>query len=380
MKRSFFVALAILTLSASNLGAQNLAQWKILSSVSGGMEMLIADSAHNLFAQANNIMRSTDYGKTWTDMAPGHPSFSYVSGMSIGRDSTIYVTANFGCFRSTDQGVTWDSMKTVPYTHKVIESKPGTLISVMQYGSLGGVERSTNKGQTWTRILPGAAYDVAADGKGVVVAGGQFTWLQISDDDGATWQLFDMGSQIFLDLEVSHTGDIICGTRDSGIYIVRKTNGTWTPIHPPTAPKEHVLSIAIDSQNNIYATFMYKLYQSTDSGMTWRMINTDQISQITYAADGRMYGFRGNDIFRLEWPSAVKAKQRSAGILIRDRTLTVQNETVDNELCLMDIAGRTRMRVYLEHLGPNDIPLPSDICTGIYLCRTADRIERLFVP
>jgi photosystem II stability/assembly factor-like uncharacterized protein len=174
------------------------------------------------------IWRSDDGGQTWlpashglTDLAITRlavsPDFAY--------DGTLYALSKRGMFRSADRGESWVSLAdryapllknlTVSFTSLAVSSnfaQDDTLL----IGHSSGLWRSTDRGETWTKINDGPpATRLAYAPNGSMVLAADFEGLHRSTDGGLTWQLFNTG----LDLNNRTVSEVQINDREAVVLL-----------------------------------------------------------------------------------------------------------------------------------------------------------------
>ncbi|MFM7293381.1 MAG: hypothetical protein ACKO1K_00990, partial [Burkholderiales bacterium] len=108
--------------------------------------------------------------------------------------------AGVGVFKSTDGGATWNLLPSTSTDTAINPSGADwvttnrigihpTNPNIVLAGNGGGVYRSTNAGQTWTRVKTGATLDVQFDPNvsDRVIASGNGGFAYVSNDAGVTW-------------------------------------------------------------------------------------------------------------------------------------------------------------------------------------------------
>jgi photosystem II stability/assembly factor-like uncharacterized protein len=146
----------------------------------------------------DGIYRSTDTGKTWSQVRPQKSSGTALEGVVLLSAGTeLLLSEKAGIFRSTDTGATWTPAQTNP--NGLIRGmalqhlSPGAVPSVYAVGR-SGVFRSLDRGVTWTERNPdqkGFRY-LAATGD-AVIASHDTLGLFLSKDGGTTWSSFNTG-------------------------------------------------------------------------------------------------------------------------------------------------------------------------------------------
>jgi photosystem II stability/assembly factor-like uncharacterized protein len=142
------------------------------------------NNARNSVSYGDGVYKSTDAGKTWTNMGlkgsyqigkilihPKDPNVVYVG--ALGR--LFGPSAERGLFRTADGGKTWEKVLFVDENTGVIDARmhptePDTLIvatyerkrglydegdPIVRYGAGSGLHRTTDGGKTWTKLGKG---------------------------------------------------------------------------------------------------------------------------------------------------------------------------------------------------------------------------------
>jgi photosystem II stability/assembly factor-like uncharacterized protein len=195
-----------------------------------------------LYAGGDTFYRSTDGGQTWTPRTAGF----LISEIAVAPSDAqiVYAGGAEGCAsgapgdlrQSTDGGATWTPRTGGPATIDINPTDPTHLLGIR----CDGVYRSTDSGQTWSK-LPGTGvtnFDGRSLARGVndrtviygayLSEGGSLT-LQRTTDDGRTWQTL------------------------------------------PVAGVQGVTGLAVDptDAHRVFALTIGGLFASTDGGQTW---------------------------------------------------------------------------------------------------------------
>jgi photosystem II stability/assembly factor-like uncharacterized protein len=193
--------------------------------------------------EINGVMRSGDSGETWSDCSAGlikladlpHLKSKIVSdttaeGMLDGHavainpvdPDAVIVAVRMGLFRSADQGRTWQDMKVgrfSPTTYgrdiKVSPIEPNTLYSALSVAASshdGGLYRSSDGGQSWTRFdkvqVHGTIMSIGLhprDAAQVYIGARYDGEVFGTQDAGRTWQALPLPG------EVQHIYSVACG-------------------------------------------------------------------------------------------------------------------------------------------------------------------------
>jgi photosystem II stability/assembly factor-like uncharacterized protein len=144
------------------------------------------------------LLRSTDGGKTWTNIGKMLPPGAGASSYPYILDSQNYLLGTYyaetaGVFRSTDAGQTWTRVASGSVTNRLLVGFDGALFWAKD--SSGGI-KSTDKGATWTALgnNPQMGIMVVELPDHRLIS----TWdqkLVISSDRGASWRNFGPAMQ-----------------------------------------------------------------------------------------------------------------------------------------------------------------------------------------
>lgn len=238
-----------------------------LSLIGSGAQCLALDPSDPDVVYAGlregGVRRSRDSGESWIDCelpAPGVFSLAVSAA-----DGAVYAgTEPSALYRSDDRGETWDELAGLlelpsrptwsfpprPWTSHVRWIAPslhdaGLLLVGIE---LGGLMRSTDRGETWHDHRPGAQRDVHSiawhpheHGRAYEAGGGGAAW---SDDAGDSWHAADEGRDRHYTWSVAvdpddperwyvsaSTGPYAAhGERDPQALIYGRRDGAWTAL------------------------------------------------------------------------------------------------------------------------------------------------------
>jgi photosystem II stability/assembly factor-like uncharacterized protein len=201
-----------------------------------------------------------------------------------------------GLFLSHDAGKTWTTVQAMKGQSiralTQAPSDPKTLIA----GTLKGVFRSEDGGQTWNRITPEGSADlhevesIAIDPKDprTIYAG---TWHLPwkTTDGGANWHNIKQGliddSDVFSIIIDPTAPNVVYTSACSGIYRSDSAGELYHKIQgiPMTARRTRVLMLDPTNPNTVYAGTTEGLYKTLDGGKEWkRMTGPDVIINDVY--------------------------------------------------------------------------------------------------
>jgi len=201
-----------------------------------------------------------------------------------------------GLFISHDAGKSWTTVQAMKGQSiralTQAPSDPKTLIA----GTLKGVFRSEDGGQTWNRITPEGSADlhevesIAIDPKDphTIYAG---TWHLPwkTTDGGANWHNIKQGliddSDVFSIIIDPTAPNVVYTSACSGIYRSDSAGELYKKIQgiPMTARRTRVLMLDPTNPNTVYAGTTEGLYKTLDGGKDWkRMTGPDVIVNDVY--------------------------------------------------------------------------------------------------
>jgi photosystem II stability/assembly factor-like uncharacterized protein len=250
------------------------------------------------------VRRSEDGGASWIDCRlPAGDVFSVAVSAA---DGAIYAgTEPSALFRSDDGGGTWAELESLlelpsrptwsfpprPWTSHVrwIAPSPHDADVVLVGIELGGLMRSTDRGETWQDQRPGSQPDVhslawhaAVEGRAYEAGGGGAAW---SEDWGDTWHPADDGRDRHYTWSVAvdpadpelwyvsaSTGPFAAhGRGDPQALIFRRRNGAWDALRgglPDPLPSMPYALVAADVLL-VAGLANGELWTSEDAGESW---------------------------------------------------------------------------------------------------------------
>jgi photosystem II stability/assembly factor-like uncharacterized protein len=262
------------------------------------------------------IYRSRDAGESWKAVNAGLTDYG-ISSLAIDSadPSTIYAGGNYhGLFKSIDGGESWiNKFRTAPVRSVIID--PANHLNLV-LGTSGGVFASTDGGETWVDVsgsLPrndqsvdvrDLAMDPMNSNRLYLASGfGLFT----SDNRGGNWARVNFSPTLdryanVIGVDPSNSQKLYVASDD---FIFRSIDAgtTWTG----TALRTYIHDLIIDPTGTAYAATATGIFQTDDSGATWRLLpalNGSEIETLAldpgnratvYAGTGGPGVFRSND-------------------------------------------------------------------------------------
>ncbi len=190
-----------------------------------------------------------------------------------------------GVYRSVDHGATWQPASTgitLPLSVQgglaVNPITPTVLYAGDYYG--GGLYRSTNGGDSWSLVLPGAAVRAVAVHPltpTIVLVGDREQGIYRSADGGDTWTPIS-ATQGLTDLHVRAlafapaTPNVVYAGASQFLFRSTDAGQTWT-VRGVLSSTVQALAVHPVTSSLVYAgTFNHGLSRSTDSGATWSQL------------------------------------------------------------------------------------------------------------
>lgn len=287
--------------------------WEGTISLSGsGAQCLAVDPSNPdvVFAglREHGLRRTRDAGATWEDVGLPQPGVFSVAVSAA--DGAVYAGSEpSALFRSDDGGESWRELTALldlpsqptwsfpprPWTSHVrwIAPSPHDAGLVLVGIELGGLMRSTDRGESWEDHRPGAQRDVhslawstrTAD-RAYEAGGGGAAW---SFDAGATWQAADEGRDRHYTWAVAadpadpdrwfvsaSTGPFAAhGGRDPQARLYRwQGSGPWQAVDGGLPDPLRAMAYAlVSTEDRVFVGLADgTVFESLDTGETWRQL------------------------------------------------------------------------------------------------------------
>ena len=276
-------------------------QWVPAGPPGGDARSLALDPKrpHVVFAGTSDgiLYRSDNGAETWQRLSPGFPERGFSLDEIVvderGRVLVAYWEVHGkggGVARSIDGGQTFtllpgikgESVRAIA----VAPNRPDILV----VGTLTGVFRSMDGGDSWQRISPAGHQDliniesIALDVRdaGIIYAG---TWHLPwkTTDGGRTWQPIHKGmiadSDVFTMILDRRREDTVYGTACSGIYRSTSGGALWSKIKgiPASSRRTRAFLQHPSQPQTFFAGTTEGLWRSDDDLATWRLVSEREL-------------------------------------------------------------------------------------------------------
>jgi len=295
--RSWLAAVLIEILLCSPSWA---AKW-VLQGPSGGDARSLSYDPQNpshvfLGTSTGSIFVSIDGGASWSRFAHLGSRDQYVIDHIIidpRNTGVMFVSAwnvedsNSGdVFRSQDGGKTWATLSGMRQKSVRALAMAGSDSNVLVCGTLEGVYRSVDSGESWQRVSPPnhaeirniESISIDPENPDVIYIG---TWHLPwkTTDGGKSWHQISKGmlddSDVFSIIVDSKDRSVVYASACSGIYKSETGGEAFHKISgiPFAARRTRVLKQDPSNPNIVYAGTTQGLWKTTDAGNTWRQVS-----------------------------------------------------------------------------------------------------------
>lgn len=212
--------------------------------------------------QNGGIFRSINGGVTYSLVLPKARRIeSLVISPDFSTDKTLYASFGTGVFKTVDGGDTWqflaNSSQFQPNVRLAI-SPNYKVDKTVFVGTERGLFKTINRGSAWIK-LPGNAY--GGDGYVQTIA------ISPNYQNDRTLIISVKGKGLFKSVNTGTTFFQIANELIDNNHAL----SAWNEFPPVSTPIQFSPSYAFD--NTIYGTSAEELFQSTDGGNTWRIVN-----------------------------------------------------------------------------------------------------------
>jgi photosystem II stability/assembly factor-like uncharacterized protein len=233
---------------------------------------------------------------TVTTIVGGGPSGGPVHALAVDprNNQTVYAGTDRGTvFKSVDAGENWNPATSGISSTRAIHAlavSPANSNVIYAATDGAGVFKSTNAAGSWNRLDSGFksqqvfSLAVHPSSPETIYAGAYGGWVYKSTNGGIDWSELDLGVRgtwifaLVIDPDIPSTIYAATGgdnhhTRAYGVFKSTDSGRTWKAINSGL-PLEWIFSLAIDpsAPNTLYVGFIglrKALYKTTDGGQTW---------------------------------------------------------------------------------------------------------------
>jgi len=290
-----------------------------------------------IFMQSKNgILVLGDSGNTWhlkpDGLPPGYKTlFTY-------SENRFYIGTQEGeLFYSDDHCDTW-----IPYNTSTLPNWEITSLmtkdSIMIVGVYGGLYKTTDQGNNWTRMTDpqiNLVFDEMFYDTTFFYASGMGYGLFRSQDEGLTWSTYNIGMiHHNINCLKQANGYLIASTSD-GVYKSFDQGNTWT-LYNEGLPQASILDCTMLGQSLFLVSYL-GVSRSTDNGNTWEIVlsghTSDEGIQCLCRHDSILFAGGTRGLYRSldggsSWiPDTVTLKGRSIMVIYSKDTLLFAGAT-----------------------------------------------------
>ncbi len=237
---------------------------------------IAVDTAGIYVSTFAGLLFSDDSGSTWTNLANVGSGSDFINCV-IASDSTVIASPGQGVFRSTNEGKTWTQIGSADIVS--FTTHDGDIFA----GTETGVIMSTDGGATWAGIDSGLTdrddFGIAA-GNGYLFCGTNSSGVFRASENRLVWQPANngiVGAQV---VSIAGKGpDVFAymAAFPSGaplLYISSDNGATWDT--DTSVPSQAVPKVAV-VDSDVFAFGIRYVYRSSDGGQTWQSIGNAAI-------------------------------------------------------------------------------------------------------
>jgi photosystem II stability/assembly factor-like uncharacterized protein len=263
--------------------------WKVDSTFTNKVAILI-NTKNEILATGYPLRFSLDTGKTWT---PFNFSFSANPASAAEVEGTFLLSTNRALYRFDPAS---GELKLLALPNGNIPAclahSGGGLIAVSQVGYPGSygeseltIWHSYTQGVTWqvAMTLKDDDYNdyvtmlaLVEDSSGNILGPAAGSIVR-SIDSGKNWSIVKkdlVSAGTIRSLAVRFTGDIFAASTNEGVFRSTDNGDTWDQLNAGITD-QHLYSIAVHQNGDVYAGGKNTIYRSKTNGITWEKMTTD---------------------------------------------------------------------------------------------------------
>ncbi|HEV2688375.1 MAG TPA: hypothetical protein VGV35_07465, partial [Bryobacteraceae bacterium] len=231
------------------------------------------------------ILKSTDAGATWTNLAGDTFLRATISRIAIHptNTQTLLLSASSGIWRSTDGAQTWTRVMTGTGTAVVFDPTNGDIsyaaLGNVSGSSVNGFYRSTDAGQTWTLTMGSGANSLPSNNVGridIALAPSTPTTLYVAIQRAPA----------------TTSGTLL------GIFKSTDSGATWTNLNAPdicagVTQCWYDMSIRVNPRTPdiVFAVGSLTILRSLDGGASWNQLNFIGPNRVEIHVDEHILAF-----------------------------------------------------------------------------------------
>jgi len=238
----------------------------------------------SLSARGSSLYAGTDLGGVFVstnggmDWSPFDSSSMLLQVYSLVVSGTNLFAGTYfdGLFISTDEGIGWAPVNNGLTSATICAlAVHGANLFAGTWGR--GVFLSTNNGGSWTPVNNGLSnslvFSLAVSGANLYA--GTSAGVFLSTNDGTSWTEVDSGLTDLNITALQTTGSIVfAGTHDGGAFCSSNAGRSWTAVDSDLTDR-HIKALCLIGSNLFAGTLSY-VFLSTNSGMSWNELTTNQ--------------------------------------------------------------------------------------------------------
>lgn len=253
------------TVSGTYFSSNNGASWNESDhGIANNNTRAVIALGNTIFAGGVSLLRSTDFGDTWSRKVNGLTSTQVYSLTKM--DNRVFAGTGIGAYRSDDLGENWIRVSGLPNTVRAMHFTGSALFAGT---NVRGVYKSTNGGLNWFLSNSGMTDTsvFALASIGTEIFAGTLTGVFRSTDNGQTWDNINNGlPSVQVSALYVWGGTIYTGGSD-GVYYSTDHGSSWTQTN------SYLVYSLTGHGTNLYAGTKEGFLRSTDYGSTWNYDN-----------------------------------------------------------------------------------------------------------